>query len=106
MCLRAEDSWVYEGYCLPAENYLSGIGIYVSSRAVTDMEFASTLCGYVIDNASSFYKGQPSCREGWENRYLNEMNDCLEMLDRHCWKYMLEGDYYANGWLNIGSDGK
>lgn len=34
------------------------------------------------------------------------MNDCLEMLDSYCWKYMLEGGYYANGWLNVGSDGK
>lgn len=33
MYLYAKDGWVYEDYYLPAENYLSGIGIYVSNRA-------------------------------------------------------------------------
>ena len=62
------------------ENYYwSGCGL---TNDMTDEEFVTTLCNYVVENVSVFYKGQPQNHKGWEDRYKNELVDCLEILER------------------------
>ncbi len=47
---------------------------------MTDVEFVTTLCNYVVDNVAVFYKGQPQYHKGWQNRYKKELAICLEFL--------------------------
>lgn len=130
-----QDSWAYEQYYLPAERYLSSIGIDISDRNdavkglcwglsnlfgtsgwkkfvggisdgydwngvyhylkegyrwpgaglsddMTDAEFVSVLCDYVVDNVAVFYKGQPQYHKGWQNRYRGEKAQCLDIIER------------------------
>lgn len=50
---------------------------------MTDAEFVSTLCDYVVENVSVFYKGQPQYHQGWQNRYKREKAQCLAMISEH-----------------------
>ena len=50
------------------------------NNSMSDTQFVTTLCNYVIANVSIFYKAQPLYHKGWQTRYKNELNDCLRML--------------------------
>ena len=50
---------------------------------MTDAEFVSTLCDYVVENVGVFYKGQPQYHQGWQNRYKREKAQCLAMVSEH-----------------------
>ena len=39
------------------------------NNSMTDREFVTTLCNYVVDNVAVFYKAQPQYHAGWQNRY-------------------------------------
>ncbi len=125
-----QDTWAYNQYYLPAEQYLASRGINIADRSdcvkglcwglsnlfgtsgwrkfvggyssgydwdgvwsngrmwpgaglsdnMTDAEFVTTLCDYVVENVSVFYKAQPQYHNGWESRYRNEKRQCLSML--------------------------
>ncbi len=49
--------------------YWDGCGL---NNDMTDAEFVSTLCDYVVENVGVFYKGQPQYHQGWQNRYKRE----------------------------------
>ena len=93
--------YLSEGYKWP------GCGL---EDSMTDVEFVTVLCNYVVNNVSVFYKGQPQYHEGWENRYKNELSDCLSMLDSAEGLVKDEigvryrnsnGSYLAEEWLEI-----
>ena len=48
--------------------------------SMSDREFATTLCNYIIGHVAEFYPNQPQYHEGWRNRYRNELSDILEYL--------------------------
>lgn len=76
--------YLSEGYQWP------GCGL---SDDMTDREFVTTLCNYVVDNVAVFYKVQPQYHQGWQNRYKKELNQCLAIIDR-------TGDTHANSESN------
>lgn len=60
--------------------YWDGCGL---NNDMTDAEFVSTLCDYVVENVGVFYKGQPQYHQGWQNRYKREKAQCLAMITEH-----------------------
>lgn len=60
--------------------YWDGCGL---NNDMTDAEFVSTLCDYVVENVGVFYKGQPQYHQGWQNRYKREKAQCLAMIFEH-----------------------
>lgn len=60
--------------------YWDGCGL---NNDMTDAEFVSTLCDYVVENVGVFYKGQPQYHQGWQNRYKRERAQCLAMIAEH-----------------------
>lgn len=84
-----------EGYQWP------GCGLY---DGMTDREFVTALCNYVIDNVAVFYKGQPQYHEGWQNRYKKELNQCLAIINRtgdtHAKPESNEGGFLGGGEAN------
>lgn len=60
--------------------YWDGCGL---NNDMTDAEFVSTLCDYVVENVGVFYKGQPQYHQGWQNRYKREKTQCLAMISEH-----------------------
>lgn len=60
--------------------YWDGCGL---NNDMTDAEFVSTLCDYVVENVGVFYKGQPQYHQGWQNRYKREKDQCLAMIFEH-----------------------
>lgn len=60
--------------------YWDGCGL---NNDMTDVEFVSTLCDYVVENVGVFYKGQPQYHQGWQNRYKREKAQCLAMIAEH-----------------------
>lgn len=44
---------------------------------MTDREFVTALCNYIVDHVAEFYPGQPQYHEGWRNRYRAELQVCL-----------------------------
>lgn len=76
------DGYDWNGtYHYPSERYdWPGAGL---TNDMTDREFVTKLCNYVAENVSVFYKGQPQYHQGWENRYRNELNDCLAFITQH-----------------------
>lgn len=60
--------------------YWDGCGL---NNDMTDAEFVSTLCNYVVENVGVFYKGQPQYHQGWQNRYKREKAQCLAMISEH-----------------------
>lgn len=65
--------YLSEGYQWP------GAGL---TDDMTDTEFVTTLCDYVVNNVAVFYKGQPQYHQGWQNRYVKEKAKCLEIINR------------------------
>ena len=51
------------------------------TNSMTDVQFVTTLCGYVTNNVGVFYAAQPDYHYGWETRYMRELMDCLTYLD-------------------------
>lgn len=49
---------------------------------MSDVEFVTVLCNYVVDNVAVFYAGQPEYHEGWQNRYRKELAQCLAIIER------------------------
>ena len=47
---------------------------------MTDEQFVTTLCDYVIAHVAEFYHGQPQYHKGWTNRYKQEKELCLSLL--------------------------
>ena len=47
---------------------------------MSDEEFVATLCDYVVDNVSVFYKAQPQYWDGWRNRYRSEKAHYLQVI--------------------------
>lgn len=60
--------------------YWDGCGL---NNDMTDAEFVSTLCDYVVENVGVFYKAQPQNHQGWQNRYKREKAQCLAMISEH-----------------------
>lgn len=60
--------------------YWDGCGL---NNDMTDAEFVSTLCDYVVENVGVFYKAQPQYHQGWQNRYKCEKAQCLAMIAEH-----------------------
>lgn len=60
--------------------YWDGCGL---NNDMTDAEFVSALCDYVVENVGVFYKGQPQYHQGWQNRYKREKAQCLAMISEH-----------------------
>ena len=60
--------------------YWDGCGL---NNDMTDAEFVSTLCDYVVENVGVFYKGQPQYHQGWQNRYKREKAQCLAVISEH-----------------------
>ena len=76
-------------------------------NSMSDVEFVTTLCNYVVDNVAIFYKAQPQYHQGWQNRYRNELKDCLSMIGSWVqegseWKYLAGNRYLTNTWEYIG----
>ncbi len=71
---------------------------------MNDVEFVTALCNYVIDNVAIFYKAQPEYHQGWQNRYKNELQDCLGYLGSMWvetssgWQYLIDGVPVKNQW--------
>ncbi|MCD8316439.1 MAG: S-layer homology domain-containing protein [Eggerthellaceae bacterium] len=59
------------------------------SSDMSDTEFVVSLCSYIIDNVAQFYSSQPQYHAGWQNRYKNELNDCLSYLPD-----LVDGSWY------------
>lgn len=69
--------------------YWDGCGL---NNDMTDAEFVSTLCDYVVENVAVFYKGQPQYHQGWQNRYKREKAQCLAMIAEHGDTHVKEED--------------
>ena len=69
--------------------YWDGCGL---NNDMTDAEFVSTLCDYVVENVGVFYKGQPQYHQGWQNRYKREKAQCLAMISEHGDTHVKEED--------------
>ncbi len=65
--------YLSEGYNWP------GAGL---TDDMTDTQFVSVLCDYVVENVAVFYKGQPQYHQGWQNRYKREKAQCLSIIQR------------------------
>ena len=50
---------------------------------MSDTEFVTVLCDYIVANVAVFYKGQPEYHRGWQDRYRNEKKDCLAFLTKY-----------------------
>ena len=75
------DGYDWNGvYHYPSERYeWPGAGL---TDDMTDTQFVSVLCDYVVDNVAVFYKGQPQYHQGWQNRYKREKAQCLSIIRR------------------------
>lgn len=52
------------------------------SNDMTDREFVTALSAQMTDNIEK-YSSQTQYYKGWENRYKNELNDCLAFISLH-----------------------
>ena len=59
--------------------YWPGAGLAAS---MSDSEFVETLCNYVINNVSVFFKTQSQYWTGWQNRYRDERDHYLSIITR------------------------
>lgn len=57
--------------------YYEGAGL---SDDMSDAEFVIAAGGYVVDHVAEFYSSQPEYHAGWQNRYRNEINECLSYI--------------------------
>ena len=51
------------------------------TASMSDEEFVSALCDYVVNNVSVFYKAQPQYWNGWQNRYRSEKAHYLKVIE-------------------------
>lgn len=49
-------------------------------NSMSDKEFVTTLCNYVVKNVAKRYPSQKIYHKGWQNRYKSEKADCLAYL--------------------------
>ena len=63
---------------------------------MSDSEFVATLCDYVVDNVSVFFKAQPQYWIGWQNRYRDEKAHYLGILGDPA-DQVQYGEKYING---------
>lgn len=50
------------------------------SNSMSDSEFVTVLCDYVVKNVGVFYKAQPEYHAGWRNRYRDEKAHYLDVI--------------------------
>ena len=50
------------------------------NNSMSDSEFVTVLCDYVINNVGIFYKAQPQYHAGWQNRYRDEKAHYLDVI--------------------------
>lgn len=50
------------------------------TASMTDTQFVTTLCDYVVDNVATFYWKQPQYWNGWQSRYRAEKSHYLAVL--------------------------
>lgn len=72
-------------------------GDYKKANAMSDREFVTTLCDYVVNNVAVFYKAQPEYHAGWQNRYRSEKADCLAYIAEDEAQQADSLSYNANG---------
>lgn len=72
-------------------------GDYKKVNAMSDREFVTTLCDYVVNNVAVFYKAQPEYHAGWQNRYRSEKADCLAYIAEDEAQQADSLSYNANG---------
>ena len=53
------------------------------TASMSDEEFVTTLCDYVVNNVSVFYKAQPQYWNGWQNRYRAEKTHYLKVIEEN-----------------------
>ena len=53
------------------------------TASMSDEEFVTTLCDYVVNNVSVFYKAQPQYWNGWRNRYKAEKAHYLKIIEEN-----------------------
>lgn len=70
-------SYINNGLYYGANWFFKNSGI---NDSMSDAQLVTTLCNYVVNNVESRYPWQSKYREGWQNRYRNELNDCLSYL--------------------------
>ena len=76
------------------------------NASMSDYEFISTLCDYVINNVSVFYKAQPQYWAGWQNRYRDEKAHYLKMIFDDGRQHIVAEAHVAwIGWMPKVSDG-
>lgn len=85
--------YLSEGYKWPG----AWNGDYEKANSMSDREFVTTLCNYVVKNVAVFYKGQPQYHEGWQNRYRDELNICLSYIAEDEAQQADSLTYNANG---------
>ena len=64
---------------------------------MTDIQFVTTLCGYVTNNVGVFYVAQPEYHYGWESRYMRELMDCRSFLGKSTSPGLVYEYNYATG---------
>lgn len=72
-------------------------GDYKKANAMSDREFVTTLCDYVVNNVAVFYRAQPEYHAGWQNRYRSEKADCLAYIAEDEAQQADSLSYNANG---------
>lgn len=72
-------------------------GDYKKANAMSDREFVTTLCDYVVNNVAVFYKAQPEYHQGWQNRYRDEKKICLSYIAEDEAQQSDSLTYNANG---------
>ena len=70
-------SYVNSGYYYGANWFFKNSGI---NDSMSDEEFVTVLCNYVVDNVAKRYPNQPQYHKGWQNRYRSELKDCLNYI--------------------------
>ena len=53
------------------------------NSGMSDEEFVTTLCDYVVNNVAVFYKAQPQYWNGWQNRYKAEKAHYLKVIEEN-----------------------
>ncbi|QOY61391.1 cell wall-binding repeat-containing protein [Thermophilibacter immobilis] len=70
-------SYVKQGYYYGGNWFIKNSGV---NDSMSDVQFVTTLCNFVVDNVRARYHAQSQYWAGWENRYRNELADCLGFL--------------------------
>ena len=70
-------SYINNGQYYGANYFFKNSGI---NDSMSDTEFVTVLCNYVIDNVAKRYPNQTQYHKGWQNRYKSELKDCLSYI--------------------------